>query len=172
MGFSQSMTDEQIVDFVLQEQEKGSDEKSIATKLLKKGVSVERLRRIKSKYEAEQKQPGAVDLTGKTSRHRGKNNSSLKEDYNKSSRNKVKSDKVRLDGLTDSQKAELYQEEIGFFDIDSLMYYENKLNSKETEVFGRNLFNNELLTFEPALNIPIPTGYILGSGDQVIIDIS
>lgn len=171
MGFSQSMTDEQIVDFVLQEQEKGSDEKSIATKLLKKGVSVERLRRIKSKYEAEQKQPGAVDLTGKTSRHRGKNNSSLKEDYNKSSRNKVKSDKVRLDGLTDSQKAELYQEEIGFFDIDSLMYYENKLNSKETEVFGRNLFNNELLTFEPALNIPIPTGYILGSGDQVIIDV-
>jgi protein involved in polysaccharide export with SLBB domain len=38
-------------------------------------------------------------------------------------------------------------------------------------VFGRNLFNNELLTFEPAINIPAPADYVLGAGDQVIIDI-
>ena len=42
---------------------------------------------------------------------------------------------------------------------------------EETPVFGRNLFNNELLTFEPAMNIPAPADYILGAGDQVIIDI-
>ena len=38
-------------------------------------------------------------------------------------------------------------------------------------VFGRNIFNNKLLTFESSKNIPIPSNYILGAGDVVIIDI-
>ena len=33
------------------------------------------------------------------------------------------------------------------------------------------MFNNKLLTFQPATNIPTPADYILGPGDQVIIDI-
>lgn len=44
------------------------------------------------------------------------------------------------------------------------------VNVEET-VFGRNIFNNKLLTFEPSLNIPIPSNYVLGAGDKVIIDI-
>ena len=39
------------------------------------------------------------------------------------------------------------------------------------DVYGRNLFNNKLLTFEPAVNIPTPADYTLGAGDKVIIDI-
>ena len=38
-------------------------------------------------------------------------------------------------------------------------------------IFGRNLFNNKNLTFEPSLNIPTPENYVLGPGDEVIIDI-
>lgn len=171
LAFSQSMTDEQVVDFVLSEQEKGSDEKTIATMLIKKGVSVERLRRIKSKYEAENKQPGAVDLTGKTSRLRTKNKKENAAEKDAISKGNIKTGKVDLEGLSATQKQNLYQDEIGFFDIDSLMYYENMLNPEKTEVFGRNMFNNELLTFEPALNVPVPSNYILGAGDQVIIDV-
>ena len=50
---AQTMSDEQIINFVVKEQEKGSDQRTIATKLLQKGVSPERLRDIKKKYENE-----------------------------------------------------------------------------------------------------------------------
>lgn len=40
------------------------------------------------------------------------------------------------------------------------------------EVFGSNLFKDQKLTFEPKLNIPTPTNYILGTSDELIIDLS
>ena len=41
----------------------------------------------------------------------------------------------------------------------------------QKSIFGRNLFSNKNLTFEPSLNIPTPDNYKLGPGDEVIIDI-
>ena len=42
---------------------------------------------------------------------------------------------------------------------------------KHKRVFGYKLFNSENLTFEPNLNIPTPKDYILGPGDEIIIDV-
>lgn len=42
----------------------------------------------------------------------------------------------------------------------------------EPEVFGSDLFRNQKLTFEPKLNIPTPPNYILGTNDELIVDIS
>ena len=39
------------------------------------------------------------------------------------------------------------------------------------EIFGHNIFQNENLTFEPNMNIATPASYVLGPGDEVIIDI-
>lgn len=41
----------------------------------------------------------------------------------------------------------------------------------EKQVFGRNIFNNKNLTFEPSVNLATPPNYRLGPGDEVIIDI-
>lgn len=40
-----------------------------------------------------------------------------------------------------------------------------------SSVFGSNIFSNRLLTFEPSMNIPTPANYILGPGDELVIDI-
>ncbi len=40
-----------------------------------------------------------------------------------------------------------------------------------TSVFGKNLFASKNLTFQPAMNMPTPENYELGTGDEVIIDI-
>jgi len=40
------------------------------------------------------------------------------------------------------------------------------------EVFGSKLFKTQNLTFEPKLNIPTPPRYILGTYDELIVDIS
>lgn len=39
------------------------------------------------------------------------------------------------------------------------------------KVFGQEFFNRENLSFEPSLNIPTPTDYILAAGDQLQIDV-
>jgi protein involved in polysaccharide export with SLBB domain len=42
---------------------------------------------------------------------------------------------------------------------------------KHKRVFGYKLFNSETLTFEPNMNVPTPKDYLLGPGDEVIIDV-
>jgi protein involved in polysaccharide export with SLBB domain len=44
--------------------------------------------------------------------------------------------------------------------------------AKGPTIFGSQLFSHENLTFEPKLNIPTPPKYVLGSYDQLLIDIS
>lgn len=39
------------------------------------------------------------------------------------------------------------------------------------QIFGHDIFQNENLTFEPNMNIATPASYVLGPGDEVIIDI-
>jgi protein involved in polysaccharide export with SLBB domain len=45
-------------------------------------------------------------------------------------------------------------------------------NEKISNVFGSQLFNKENLTFEPKLNLATPTNYVLGTYDEVMVDIS
>lgn len=56
---------------------------------------------------------------------------------------------------------------------DSEEYQNNYIpyNNPEDEVFGRNIFNTQSLTFEPNVNLATPANYQLGPGDEVIIDI-
>ena len=43
--------------------------------------------------------------------------------------------------------------------------------AKQEVVFGKSIFSNENLTFQPNMNLPTPESYLLGSGDEVLIDI-
>jgi protein involved in polysaccharide export with SLBB domain len=38
-------------------------------------------------------------------------------------------------------------------------------------IFGFEFFNSEKLTFEPNVNIPVSPSYVLGAGDEVLVDI-
>lgn len=160
---AQSISDEQIIKIVLAEREKGSDEKTIAQKLLRHGVTPAQIRRVKEKYEQEQDGLGAVDVT-RINRSRDVNAADIKD--RKGENFMITDERVRY---SNEEKLQMLQGEMSFLDIDSVAYYTNLL--KKDEVYGRSLFNNELLTFEPAMNIPTPADYVLGAGDQVIIDI-
>ena len=75
--FAQSMTDEQVIQYVQREQEKGTTQQKIVAQLLQRGVTTDQLRRIRKKYEAEQQNLGASDLTGQNA---GKSSSRLREE--------------------------------------------------------------------------------------------
>lgn len=44
-------------------------------------------------------------------------------------------------------------------------------DSMQRKIFGHDLFTGSRLTFEPNLNIATPRNYLLGAGDEVIVDI-
>jgi len=59
------------------------------------------------------------------------------------------------------------------FQVDALRSSRLKKDQKPAlTVFGSNLFNTQNLTFEPKLNIPTPPKYILGTYDELIVDIT
>jgi protein involved in polysaccharide export with SLBB domain len=41
----------------------------------------------------------------------------------------------------------------------------------DDKIFGFSFFNNTNLTFEPSVNIPVSDSYVLGAGDEIIIDV-
>ena len=53
-----SMTDDQVMQFVLKERSAGTSQAQIVTKLMQKGVDINQLRRIKAKYERQSKNGG------------------------------------------------------------------------------------------------------------------
>lgn len=174
---AQSMTDEQVIQFVKQQQMKGESQTSIVTKLLQKGVTTSQLRKIRQKYEAQNEQMGAVDLTNEkkgTSKSRLRTERQLRGESNQMRDNYLISSQARgkngFGGKTMKERMDELDGEVGFFDIDSLIYYRN-LFKDENQVFGRNIFNNENLTFQPNMNMATPSNYRLGAGDDVIIDI-
>lgn len=171
---AQTVSDEQVVKMIMTEKERGATEADIARKLLQNGATPAQIRRIKEKYEQEQKGLGAVDLTGKDEKDKSRLRTDKKEKNKKEDENEkgAKGNFVvsKEEEKTKKQQEEEMQKDMAFLDLDSVVHYKEMLK-EPIGVFGRNLFNNELLTFEPAMNIPAPADYILGAGDQVIIDV-
>lgn len=47
----------------------------------------------------------------------------------------------------------------------------DSLVTRDDEIFGASLFSRVSRTFQPSFNIPTPEGYVLGAGDELVIDI-
>ena len=176
MVSAQSMSDDQVVEYVKKEQAKGQSQQQIVSKLFQKGVTTDQLRRIRKKYDAEKNALGASDLSGKNA---GKSNERLRqqrqedgERYQKQNQYMVQPQYRVLNRNygTKSERMQELNDEIGFMDIDSLIYYQNYFKN-ENEVFGRNIFNNQMLTFQPNMTMATPYNYSLGAGDEVVIDV-
>jgi len=46
-----------------------------------------------------------------------------------------------------------------------------KASSVAQKVFGYQLFNNKNLSFDPSVNLPTPKDYVLGAGDELLINV-
>lgn len=64
-----SMTDRQVMEFIIKENERGTSRDKIVTKLIEKGVPISQIRRLEQKYKRERNNSnlGARDLSGSSS---------------------------------------------------------------------------------------------------------
>lgn len=170
VSYAQTMSDEQVVEYVLQQQEKGMPQSDIIKNLVRRGVTMEQVNRIKAKYSKQEKGVvGNTDIYKKT-RTRNKPEVDAKRDYMlKSAKDGVAQNVKKPGELSDE---ELMLQELDFIMPDSMDLY-MKMYEKEPKkkVFGRNIFSNKQLSFEPNLNIATPANYRLGPGDEVIVDV-
>ena len=183
---SSSMTDQQVMEYVMRENEKGTDRATIVKKLIEKGVPVSQIQRIKKKYEREKTDAslGAKDISGKTAaedrlrKNNGEEKKDKKSGFSQRPTTK-KRDKSTMSErrrkLYEEEMEETYDEEADFMFPDSMAMYDEMFGVKEKEekikVFGRDIFNRKNLTFEPEMNIAMPQDYRLGPGDAVYVDI-
>lgn len=147
LGTFAQMSDEQVVNLLQNARKQGMGQQEMLLMLNQKGVTRDQLLRIKANY--------SQTYSGQEAEEPVINRMRVKEDVK--------------DGKRQSQKA---TEEMMWLDSLSIPQAQRTHEVKrEQRVFGRDIFNNSLLTFEPNLNIATPENYILGPGDEVIIDI-
>lgn len=161
-----SMTDDQIMQFVVKEHNAGTSQAKIVTKLMEKGVDIQQIRRVRNKYEKQLKAQGAGaiadEAVGKADQIMRQNNGKKKEDYVTKKTSGVKG------SVKEEEEPEL-EEEKAMLSTPKEPFAEALYNGRP--VFGRNIFNNQELTFEPAMNIATPQNYTIGAGDVVKVDI-
>ena len=161
------MSDKEVMEYVEMSMQQGKSQQQIATELTRRGVSRAQAERVKRLYEQNLKN--------------GKSNSTTKN----ISRSRLSATEKGTMGLHNNEKIQNIQfisnQEISA--TDSLKFTVDKngnlvsngitiyRESKKDTIYGRNIFNTTNLTFEPSTNLPTPSNYLLGSGDEIIIDI-
>ena len=182
--FAQSgMTDEQVMQFVVKEYKKGTDQTQIVTKLMQRGVDINQIRRVKNTYDRMKNKQGlgtVEDSKSPQSRLRTNNGNKKEQDVQAMQEQRTKAQRnssqrvqsVREARHTYNEADEDFMEiksQLGMMMPDSLetIY----IIEDKRKVFGRDIFNNKNLSFEPNMNIATPQNYKLGPGDAVFIDI-
>jgi polysialic acid transport protein kpsD len=182
------MTDSQIMDYIVKENAKGTPRSQIVTQLMERGITVDRIQKIRRNFERQQKKEvqGAVNISGidsKTAKRLRKSNGDVREEPIKSNKNFPTKNKQKVDESSftpyqrqrykEQQELDL-DENLNFILPDSLEMYENAmilLDNNKKKVFGRDIFNNKKLSFESEMNIATPSDYLLGPGDAVFVDV-
>ena len=178
-AIAQSMSDDQVISFVVKEQQKGTSQSQIVTKLMQQGVTIEQIRKVRQKVERQKKNQGlgTQDITGESNRLRENNTSTSNQTI---SPYRIKDGNyTRHTYDTNDQEYMLMQNELNDFMPDSTTMAEQAMYrrladnqiSNRNKVFGRDIFNNPRLNFEPNMNIATPQNYRLGPGDAVYVDI-
>ena len=193
VAYAQSgMSDTQIMEYIVQQNAKGTSRDKIVKQLIERGVTIEQIRKAKEKYEKQQKGtvPGARNISGAEPNNftrLRKNNGDKRRNEQTTGRRPQRSDRENPDDPTLSERdrtrlqqarTDAYNDELDAFLPDSMGYFTNDYeqfvedeDEAQITVSGRNTFTNKRLTFEPNMNIATPDDYRLGPGDEVYIDV-
>ena len=166
LSHAQGMSDAQVMRYIQREAKAGTSQSQIAVKLMQRGVDMKQLQRVRQQVSSAQ---GSSSSASSASGGTVSGNSRLR----------------RSNGsvMVDAQGNPLYSQTSAFAmgaageieDISSRpnVYLPDSMSTMVNgkHVFGRDIFNKRMLTFEPNMNIATPQNYVVGAGDHVIIDV-
>lgn len=171
MQAQSTMTDEQVIKFILKENESGTSQQQIITKLMQRGVDIQQIQRVRRKHERQIQEKGlgvVADEAENKVKDRMRNSNAPSQKEQKEDNNYQIQKEGNYHHTYDEDDRE-------FMDMQEAMSnWQLQAKEKEIEeipIYGHDIFNNRKLTFEPNMNIATPQNYRLGPGDAVIIDI-
>ena len=182
------MTDNQVMDYVIEQNAQGVSRQKIVTQLMQRGVTIEQINRIRKKYQKQMKNGalGAEDITAGSKEVKTRmreSNGEKREEQKKTDKKKASQFRVKDTKKANQIQKHTYDDEdadfvkmdeaMDFMMPDSLKYYyeEEEEKKEKRKIFGHDVFNNKYLTFESSMNLATPQNYRLGPGDDVNIDI-
>lgn len=148
-----AMTDTQVINYIKTQTAAGKSQDQIGQELLAKGVTPDQIKRIKAQYEKQASSGATAQSSG--------------------------SQMSRMRLATDQSAYGLGQAAMTPIGVDEMTGEYIYANAAPVQVedipdkiiYGHDIFNSKLLTFEPNANMATPQNYRLGPGDEVIIDI-
>lgn len=140
--FAQSMTDTQITEYAKQRHSAGVAQSTIITELLEKGATREQLIRVKQNFEVKNKASNTDAAAPQ------------------------EIDRTRV------SNGEKPGDDFGSLDIsDEETDVALNADATKSRIYGHDIFRSKMLSFEPNMSIAVPESYVLGPGDEVIIDV-
>jgi len=162
------MTDQQIMKYVSEQSAKGTSQAEMLQYLMSKGVTPQRLQQLKEKYNKMKGASANGGSSANTDRSRTSNGTGKASSQNTSGR---LMGTASSNGKFDDQSADYLQMQDALTglvpDSTGMIMYQ----PEGPKVFGREMFRNESISFEPNMNIATPGTYVLGAGDVVYIDV-
>ncbi|MDR0745116.1 MAG: SLBB domain-containing protein [Mediterranea sp.] len=179
IAMAQQMSDDQVIQYLKNAQSQGKDQTQITTELLRRGVTKEQVERIKEKIEAKSNVEAAGTKQGVESSQQRMRSSTTNNSLNPNDPNNRRQSSSRQPGnIRNLNVRELPSEDEPnvLMDDSNTYHFEEEhlkipVSKGERSIFGRDMFTNPNLSFEPNSNIATPVSYRLGPGDEVIIDI-
>lgn len=163
-ALGQTMTDAQVLQYAVRQKRAGVSDTEIAANLLQRGATMAQLQQLRQQYSQQINRSGintsAIDNAINTVDDRMRVNNGEKGQVPNSPENLQNQQQVTLPQSTLQQQPTESPVDFEYLEID-----------QGKKVFGRDIFNNKNLTFEPQMNIATPQNYVLGPGDKLIIDI-
>ena len=163
MAYAQ-MSDDQVMKFIEAETKAGTSQSQIVTKLMQRGVNIEQVRRLRNQYDKQISEQGlskaadgAVSVAAERMKANGDGTSSQELTTAKS-------------GTTGELRSDA-SEEVRMVENDVQATQNVAPTADGKKVFGRDIFSQANPSFQPNVNMAVPPTYILGPGDQLVIDI-
>ena len=164
VAFAQGMSDQQVMQFIVSEAKAGTSQSQIVTKLMQRGVKIDQIRRLRNQYDKQ------ISSAGKSAAADGAVAMATK-------RMQANSDGTTAQELTTARVGTT-----GTIENDAVSEVQSVENDVQAtqgtapdaqgkQVFGRDIFRQANPSFQPNANTPIPDNYVLGPGDQVVVDI-
>ena len=163
-GANAQMSDQQVAAFIASEVKAGTSQAQIVTKLMQKGVKIDQIRRLRNQYDKQisgagksAAADGAVAMAAK--RMQGNSDGTTAQELTTARVGTTGT--IEKDAAADVQDVEN--------DVKATQGTTPDANGKK--VYGRDIFRQANPNFQPNANMPIPDSYVLGPGDQVVVDI-
>lgn len=160
---AQGMSDSQVADFIRREISAGSSQSQIVTKLMQRGVQIDQIRRVRNQVDERVSESG---VDGNASGASGSSNDRIRQNYTGATTQELNTAEVGTTGEVYANASD----EVAVVEHD-VQATSNVGEGTGKKIFGHDIFHRGALSFEPNMNIATPQNYVLGPGDQVIIDV-